>query len=426
MLDPALEAEGLGPSAFSEALDGDWAARRAESGAADSAARRAGGRRRRHHRRGAVRQLLDLPRRGSSWSTPTRTASPAWRATSAAGAPPRAGPSASTRSISPPGRAWPSPRRGPFDRVLNFAAMKHVRSEKNPFTLLHMIDVNVVRSGASPASAPGPGAAPLRGLHRQGRRPRELHGRDQAAAGGGRLRGGARPGAPIATAARFANVAYSSGSLLESYFQRFDAGQALAAPKDTRRYFIAARDAARICLLAELACGTGRMAIPKFDPASGAVELAETAAAFLRTRGTGGVRGERPPRPGCWQAAAPWPVLLTPRDTAGEKEVEVFRGRGESTEDAEADRAGGPAPRAGRPRRRWRRPWTSWRPGSAASGRRPVWMRWPTPSARWSRSTISPPKRRWMIGSGCGPQHPCHPGSGAAAIRDLLCTSGDK
>src|SRR6185312_8337592 len=142
---------------------------------------------------------------------------------------------------------------GPFDLVLNFAAVKHVRSEKNRFTLLHMIDVNVVRQrrftrhlaakglarrhfvvstdkAADPASFMGATKLLLEGVA-------------FAAASDG-------AGAPTATAARFANVAYSSGSLLESYVQRFEAGQALAAPKDTRRYFIAARDAARICLLA--------------------------------------------------------------------------------------------------------------------------------------------------------------------------------
>ena len=117
---------------------------------------------------------------------------------------------------------------------------------------------------------------------------------------------GEGPPAPIASAARFANVAYSSGSLLESYFQRFEAGQALAAPKDTRRYFIAARDAARICLLAQLACGTGRVAIPKFDPASGAVELAETAARVPAGRAASGrCSWKTPARPGGWQAATP-------------------------------------------------------------------------------------------------------------------------
>jgi FlaA1/EpsC-like NDP-sugar epimerase len=144
----------------------------------------------------------------------------------------------------------------------------------------------------------------------------------------------AAAGALPASAARFANVAYSSGSLLESYLQRFAAGQALAAPRETRRYFISARDGARICLIAQLACPAGRVAIPRFDPASGAVELADTAAAFLAGRGRRAVFVETSAEADAVLARGgePWPVLLTPRDTAGEKEVELFRGAGETAE----------------------------------------------------------------------------------------------
>jgi FlaA1/EpsC-like NDP-sugar epimerase len=139
---------------------------------------------------------------------------------------------------------------------------------------------------------------------------------------------------PRASAARFANVAYSSGSLLESYQQRLAAGQALAAPRDTRRYFISARDAARICLLAQLVCPPGRVAIPRFEAATGAVELADTAAAFLASQGRRAVFVDSPEeaiaRAG--GQGPDYPVLLTPRDTAGEKEIEVFRGSGETDE----------------------------------------------------------------------------------------------
>jgi hypothetical protein len=220
--------------------------------------------------------------------------------------------------------------------VLNFAAVKHVRSEKNLYTLLHMIDVNVVRQQRFAA-----------GLARRGLARRHFVVSTDKAADPASFMGATKllleaaafaeaeaPGAPRASAARFANVAYSSGSLLESYLQRFAAGQPLAAPKDTRRYFISARDGARICLLAQLLCPGGRIAAPRFDPASGAIELAETAAAFLRSRGREPVFVESAdeasalagrPGPG-------YPVLLTPRDTAGEKEVEVFHGRGERLE----------------------------------------------------------------------------------------------
>ncbi|MGH6958424.1 MAG: polysaccharide biosynthesis protein, partial [Caulobacteraceae bacterium] len=222
---------------------------------------------------------------------------------------------------------------GPFDLVLNFAAVKHVRSEKNLFTLLHMIDVNVVRQRRFAAH-----------LAREGLARRHFVVSTDKAADPASFMGATKrlleavafaeargAGAPTATAARFANVAYSSGSLLESYIQRFGAGQALAAPKDTRRYFISARDAARICLLADLVCPPGQVAIPRFDPALEAVEMAETAAAFLKGQGREAVFVETAEdAAGTLHGPGPgYPVLLTPRDTAGEKEVEVFHGAGE-------------------------------------------------------------------------------------------------
>ena len=174
--------------------------------------------------------------------------------------------------------------------MLNFAAVKHVRSEKNRFTLLHMIDVNVVRQRrfARIWRPSGWRAAHFVVSTDKAADPASFMGATKLLLEAVVFAAAEAPGAPIATAARFANVAYSSGSLLESYIQRFEAGQALAAPRDTRRYFIAARDAARICLLAQLACGTGRVAIPKFDPASGAVELARHRGRLPARRAAGG------------------------------------------------------------------------------------------------------------------------------------------
>ena len=338
MLDPTLEAEGLGPSAFSEALDGDWAARRAELaeriggskllvvGAAGTIGA------------ATVRQLLEfVPARIELVDLDENGLARLARDLRSRDAAPRTALGFNALDFAaPPGLAFAA-AEGPFDGVLNFAAIKHVRSEKNRFTLLHMLDVNVVKQrrfaehlrrerlasryfvvstdkAADPASFMGATKLLLEQLA---------------------FAEGARSGAPITSAARFANVAYSSGSLLESYLQRLEAGQALAAPADTRRYFISARDGARICLLGDLACGAGRIGAPKFDPASGAVELAETAARFLASRGRSAVFVATPAEAAAVLArgGADYPVLLTPRDTAGEKEVEVFRGRGEVAED---------------------------------------------------------------------------------------------
>jgi FlaA1/EpsC-like NDP-sugar epimerase len=335
MLDPALEAEGIGPSAFSQALAADWMARRGEiadqlggsSVLVVGAAGTIGA--------ATVRQLLpfaparlelvdvdenglarlarDIRSRGEGAKSEI-----GFNAVDFAGFP----------GLVLAGAA------GPFDLVLNFAAVKHVRSEKNLYTLLHMIDVNVVRQQRFAAHLAANGLA-LRHFvvsTDKAADPASFMGATKLLLEAAMF--AASEHGPRASAARFANVAYSSGSLLESYLLRFAAGQALAAPKDTRRYFISARDAARICLLAQLTCPAGRIAVPRFDAASGAVDLADTAAAFLESRArravfveTADEAAERASRPG-----PDYPVLLTPRDTAGEKEIEVFRGAGESAE----------------------------------------------------------------------------------------------
>jgi FlaA1/EpsC-like NDP-sugar epimerase len=341
MLDPTLEAEGLGPTPFSKALAGDWAARRGEiadqlGGArvlVVGAAGTIGG--------AAVRQLLGFaPARLELIDLDENGLARLARDIRSRGE--GGGVAIGFNALDFAG--WPglalTEATGPFDLVLNFAAVKHVRSEKNLFTLLHMIDVNVVRQRRFAAHLAAHGLARRHFVVSTDKAadPASFMGATklllEAVAFGAADNSDGRVGAPISTAARFANVAYSSGSLLESYLQRFEAGQALAAPKDTRRYFISARDGARICLLAQLACAGGRVAAPKFDPASGAVELAETAAAFLRGRGRRPVFVETPEAAEAL-AGVPgpdYPVLVTPRDTAGEKEVEVFHGAGESVE----------------------------------------------------------------------------------------------
>ena len=333
MLDPTLEAEGIGPSAFSEALAADWAARSREiadqlKGARVLVVGAAG-----TIGAASVRQLLPfaparlelvdidengLARLARDIRSRGDDASIGFNALDFAG--------------------WPglalAKDAGPFDLVLNFAAVKHVRSEKNVFTLLHMIDVNVVRQQRFAAHLAANGLARRHFVVSTDKAadPASFMGATKALLEAAVF--AASDGALRASAARFANVAYSSGSLLESYQQRFAAGQALAAPKDTRRYFISARDGARICLLAQLTCPAGRVAIPRFEASSGAVELADTAAAFLASHGRRAVfvetaqeAAERSGRPG-----PDYPVLLTPRDTAGEKEIEVFRGEGEGAE----------------------------------------------------------------------------------------------
>ncbi|MGH6769836.1 MAG: polysaccharide biosynthesis protein [Xanthobacteraceae bacterium] len=225
---------------------------------------------------------------------------------------------------------------GPFDLVLDFAAVKHVRSEKNVPALLHMIATNVVKQDRF-----------LRAIEAQRHECRCFAVSTDKAADPANFMGaskrlmeevlfalGDRRRDIVTCSSRFANVAFSSGSLLESFVLRLQAGRPLAAPRDTRRFFLSAREAAEICLLALVACPSGQLLVPRLNAERHAIELADVAQAFLHRAGFQPQLVEDVAEASALLAAgsapgAPYPIVLTPRDTAGEKPTEVFVGEGE-------------------------------------------------------------------------------------------------
>jgi FlaA1/EpsC-like NDP-sugar epimerase len=229
-------------------------------------------------------------------------------------------------------------RLGPYDYIFNFAAVKHVRSEKNVFSLLHMLDNNVVKQArflewlaerndncryfsvstdkaANPVSMMGATKRIMEGIL-FARRFAEL------------LR---------VTSARFANVAFSNGSLLASFLTRLQKRQPLAVPSDTRRYFVSLREAGEICLLAGTCAPAGQLLIPRLRSEVDLVDLQTIAVKTLEHYGfvprlyrdadlaKGGLSD-------C-EAYGNYPLLITSPDTSGEKAYEEFVGRGENAVD---------------------------------------------------------------------------------------------
>jgi FlaA1/EpsC-like NDP-sugar epimerase len=136
------------------------------------------------------------------------------------------------------------------------------------------------------------------------------------------------------TSARFANVAFSNGSLLQSFLTRIEKGQPLATPVDTRRYFITHAEAAEICLLACLATPDGHVLIPKLRPHEHLLLLQDVAQRVLRECGyeawfTHDEAEAKRAMDGT--STGKYPVLLTPLDTSGEKPYEEFLGEGEQS-----------------------------------------------------------------------------------------------
>jgi len=221
----------------------------------------------------------------------------------------------------------------PYDLVFNFAALKHVRSEKDVCSVLQIFETNLLK--------------PIRcwcWLLDRGSNPSYFSVSTDKAAEPVNLMGASKrlmehimfcPGGPMATAARvtsarFANVAFSNGSLLESFIHRFEKRQPIAAPANTLRFFVSLAEAGQLCVLAAV-CGPDRhIMIPRLNLRDHTRKLEEIAAAFLRHQGV-------EPRIYLESQEARqnladdllhrrYPLLLTPLDTQGEKECEIFAG----------------------------------------------------------------------------------------------------
>jgi nucleoside-diphosphate-sugar epimerase len=226
----------------------------------------------------------------------------------------------------------------PYDVVLNFAALKHVRSEKDIYSVLQMFDTNVVghlrfkhwladhRHGATYFAVSTDKAANPVSLMGASKRLMEDLIFDVTAAS-----------CQSTTSARFANVAFSNGSLLQGFGYRLAKRQPLAVPRDTRRYFISHQEAGELCLLATCRIPDGHIAVPRVDATLQLQLLEDIACACLDYWGLSAERyvDEAQARNDVERLAREgrWPLLLTPLDTGGEKPFEEFVGAGESAID---------------------------------------------------------------------------------------------
>lgn len=237
-----------------------------------------------------------------------------------------------------PFRLWLAAQPQPYDYVLNFAALKHVRSEKDPYSILAMLDTNVLKLARLSGQLAG-----RSGLKRlfcvstdKAANPSSMMGASKRlmehAIFSGRLACWSE-GLAI-TSARFANVAFSNGSLLQSWGNRLVLRQPLACPEGCRRFFVALQESGHLCTLAGMLGETGNIMVPALDPENHLMLLQDVVGWFLEAQGLAPhyTRDEAEATGRVEELATQgrWPVLLTPLDTAGEKPYEEFVGTGES------------------------------------------------------------------------------------------------
>jgi FlaA1/EpsC-like NDP-sugar epimerase len=128
--------------------------------------------------------------------------------------------------------------------------------------------------------------------------------------------------------ARFANVAYSDGSLLHGFTQRYLLEQPLSAPKNIRRYFISQQEAGELCLLTALLANNREIFFPKLDMENDLISFTDIAKQFLALKGYKAYvcssEDEARSEAQALIRNKSWPVYFFDSETTGEKEQEIF------------------------------------------------------------------------------------------------------
>ncbi len=215
---------------------------------------------------------------------------------------------------------------GAYDYVLNLSALKHVRSEKDPFTLMRMIDVNIFNTDKT-----------IRQAKEHGGKKYFCVSTDKAANPANMMGASKRimemflfrrsQEIDISTA-RFANVAFSDGSLLHGFNQRILKVQPIVAPSDIKRYFVTPKESGELCLMSCVFGENRDIFFPKLSPVLHLMTFAEIAVKYLESRGYKPFICESEEEARESVAHLPkegrWPCLFEKSDTTGEKDFEEF------------------------------------------------------------------------------------------------------
>lgn len=222
-------------------------------------------------------------------------------------------------------------KEGGYDIVANFSAHKHVRSEKDRNSVEALLENNVLKARrlldllcefpprhffcVSTDKAANP-------VNVMGASKRVME--DLIMAYSDRFK---------VTTARFANVAFSNGSLPAGFIERVMKRQPIAAPLDVRRYFVSPEESGQICMLACILGKNGEVFFPKLGEEK-MMKFSTIADRFLHSLGYEPKLCSSDEEARREAAAMPenpqeWPVVYFKSDTTGEKDYEEFFVEGE-------------------------------------------------------------------------------------------------
>jgi FlaA1/EpsC-like NDP-sugar epimerase len=215
---------------------------------------------------------------------------------------------------------------GQYDYVLNLSALKHVRSEKDPYTLMRMIDVNVFNTEKTMKQAAVKGSKKYFCVSTdKAANPVNMMGASKRIMEMFLM----RRSADIAiSTARFANVAFSDGSLLHGFNQRIQKCQPIVAPRDIKRYFVTPQESGELCLMSCVFGENRDIFFPKLSEALHLISFAEIAIKYLDNLGYEPYlctsENEARELVSTLPQQGKWPCLFTDSDTTGEKDFEEF------------------------------------------------------------------------------------------------------
>ena len=215
---------------------------------------------------------------------------------------------------------------GNYDYVLNLSALKHVRSEKDPFTLMRMINVNIFNTdktlkqciekkvkkyfcvstdkAANPVNMMGASKRIMEMF--VNRRSLDID----------------------VSMARFANVAFSDGSLLHGFNKRIEKKQPIVAPNDIRRYFVIPQESGELCLMSCIFGENRDIFFPKLSENLNLIKFSDIAVIYLKEKGLEPVICDTEELARNYfnenKTDHNWPCLFTKSDTSGEKDFEEF------------------------------------------------------------------------------------------------------
>ena len=215
---------------------------------------------------------------------------------------------------------------GGYDYVLNLSALKHVRSEKDPFTLMRLIDVNILNTIKTVQMAKIQEAKKYFCVSTdKAANPVNMMGASKRIMEMFLMR--ESQSIKISTA-RFANVAFSDGSLLHGFNQRFSKLQPISAPNDVRRYFVTPQESGELCLMSCLLGENRDIFFPKLSEQLHLTTFSDIAERFIKSLGYEpyycATEEEARSQSSALIASKSWPCYFFKSDTSGEKDFEEF------------------------------------------------------------------------------------------------------